>query len=95
MWNFDFFLVSMNTSSLCIGSPEMDGGSSGRSGKSSRNVLPRYKLGKTLGIGAFGKVKLAVHTLTGLKVAIKILDRQSIDNSKAEKGTHGLLFCAF
>ncbi|XP_073132041.1 SNF1-related protein kinase catalytic subunit alpha KIN10-like isoform X1 [Henckelia pumila] len=63
----------------------MDGGSSGRRGKSSRNVLPRYKLGKTLGIGAFGKVKLAVHSLTGLKVAIKILDRQSIDNSEAEK----------
>ncbi|KZV27376.1 hypothetical protein F511_02485 [Dorcoceras hygrometricum] len=63
----------------------MDGGSSGRCGRSSRNVLPCYKLGRTLGIGAFGKVKLAVHTLTGLKVAIKILDRRSIDSSEAEK----------
>ncbi|KAI3444277.1 hypothetical protein Pfo_000942 [Paulownia fortunei] len=62
----------------------MDGGA-GRGSNSGRNVLPRYKLGKTLGIGSFGKVKLAVHTLTGLKVAIKILDRQSIDNCEAEK----------
>ncbi|KAG8372175.1 hypothetical protein BUALT_Bualt12G0039100 [Buddleja alternifolia] len=60
-------------------------GSAGRGSNSGRNVLPRYKLGKILGIGAFGKVKLAVHTLTGVKVAIKILDRHSIDNFEAEK----------
>lgn len=64
----------------------MEGAARGRS-RSSLNVLPRYKIGKTLGIGAFGKVKLAIHTLTGIKVAIKILDRQSIDSSEAEKGT--------
>ncbi|KAK3030327.1 hypothetical protein RJ639_038960, partial [Escallonia herrerae] len=47
--------------------------------------LSHYTLGKTLGIGNFGKVKLALHNLTGLKVAIKILDRQYIDDSEAEK----------
>lgn len=62
----------------------MEGVARGRS-RSSLNVLPRYKIGKTLGIGAFGKVKLAIHTLTGIKVALKILDRQSIDSSEAEK----------
>ena len=30
-------------------------------------------IGKTLGKGTFGKVKAAVHVLTGEKVAIKIL----------------------
>eukprot|EP00775_Hariotina_reticulata_P002094 gene2094-2412_t len=35
-------------------------------------------LGKTLGIGSFGKVKVAEHTLTGHKVAIKILNRRKI-----------------
>ena len=35
-------------------------------------------MGKTLGIGSFGKVKLAEHALTGHKVAIKILNRKKI-----------------
>jgi len=41
-------------------------------------VLAQYRLGKTLGIGAFGKVKLAHHLLTGLKVAVKILNKGKI-----------------
>jgi 5'-AMP-activated protein kinase catalytic alpha subunit len=35
-------------------------------------------MGKTLGIGSFGKVKVAEHVLTGHKVAIKILNRKKI-----------------
>ncbi len=35
-------------------------------------------LGKTLGEGTFGKVKLATHILTGEKVAIKILEKERI-----------------
>lgn len=38
-------------------------------------VLGPYRLGKTLGIGAFGKVKLATHLVTGQKVAVKILNK--------------------
>mmetsp|Transcript_6744 Transcript_6744/g.18099 ORF Transcript_6744/g.18099 Transcript_6744/m.18099 type:complete len:464 (+) Transcript_6744:258-1649(+) len=37
-----------------------------------------YRLGKTLGVGSFGKVKLAEHEYTGKKVAVKILNRQKI-----------------
>ena len=40
--------------------------------------LHTYRLGKTLGIGAFGKVKLAEHLITGHMVAIKILNRAKI-----------------
>ncbi|CAI9301453.1 unnamed protein product [Lactuca saligna] len=47
--------------------------------------LSNYRMGKTLGIGAFGRVKVAQHILTGVKVAIKILARQSINDSAAEK----------
>jgi len=37
-----------------------------------------YKLGKTLGVGSFSKVKLGVHVPTGSKVAIKMLNRQKL-----------------
>ncbi|KAM7505197.1 hypothetical protein LguiB_004101 [Lonicera macranthoides] len=62
----------------------MDGTKAKRS-KSPEHALSNYRMGKTLGVGAFGKVKVALHTLTGLKVAIKILDRQSINFEAAEK----------
>jgi 5'-AMP-activated protein kinase catalytic alpha subunit len=49
-------------------------------------VLAQYRLGKTLGIGAFGKVKLAHHIITGLKVAVKILNKGKIKHMEmAEK----------
>jgi len=47
----------------------------------SANSLQRighYRLGKNLGIGSFGKVRLAEHQLTGHKVAVKILNRGRI-----------------
>ncbi|MFS8031891.1 putative protein kinase CAMK-AMPK family [Helianthus anomalus] len=49
-------------------------------GSSVDMILRNYKLGKTLGIGSFGKVKVAEHALTGHKVAIKILNRRKIKN---------------
>lgn len=55
------------------------------SGNGSLPPLSNYRMGKTLGIGAFGRVKVAQHMLTGVKVAIKILARQSINDSAAEK----------
>ena len=33
-------------------------------------ILGNYKLGKTIGEGTFGKVKLGIHKLTGEKVII-------------------------
>jgi serine/threonine protein kinase len=53
-----------------------------------QQLIPNYKLGKTLGIGSFGKVKAAEHVLTGLQVAIKILNRRKIQSmDMEEKGT--------
>ncbi|KAH8813841.1 hypothetical protein DL96DRAFT_1472528 [Flagelloscypha sp. PMI_526] len=47
-----------------------------RQQRTTRNrVLGDYTLGKTLGAGSMGKVKLAVHNGTGEKLAIKILPR--------------------
>ncbi|KAF7969621.1 hypothetical protein HWV62_26795 [Athelia sp. TMB] len=41
----------------------------------SNRILDDYTLGKTLGAGSMGKVKLATHKITGEKFAIKILPR--------------------
>jgi 5'-AMP-activated protein kinase catalytic alpha subunit len=39
-------------------------------------------IGKSLGKGTFGKVKQATHTLTGEKVAVKILEKDKIKDKK-------------
>jgi serine/threonine protein kinase len=41
-------------------------------------LMGKYEMGRTLGEGHFGKVKLARHSETGQAFAIKILDRQRI-----------------
>ncbi|RVW30481.1 SNF1-related protein kinase catalytic subunit alpha KIN11 [Vitis vinifera] len=60
-------------------------GPTGRGGGGVDMFLSNYKLGKTLGIGSFGKVKIAEHALTGHKVAIKILNRRKIKNMEMEE----------
>jgi carbon catabolite-derepressing protein kinase len=40
--------------------------------------LGQYKIIKTLGEGSFGKVKLAVHQITGQQVAFKIINRKKL-----------------
>ena len=49
-----------------------------RTGDTIKNSVKQYAIGKTLGVGSFGKVKLATHGPTGTKVAIKILNRGRI-----------------
>mmetsp|Transcript_10537 Transcript_10537/g.15714 ORF Transcript_10537/g.15714 Transcript_10537/m.15714 type:complete len:419 (+) Transcript_10537:178-1434(+) len=44
----------------------------------SQKKVGKYVLGKTLGEGTFGKVKLAENTETGKFVAIKVLDKERI-----------------
>jgi hypothetical protein len=41
-------------------------------------LMGKYEMGRTLGEGHFGKVKLARHSETGHAFAIKILDRHRI-----------------
>ena len=48
-------------------------------------LLRNYRLGKTLGHGSFGKVKIAEHLLTGFKVAIKILNRRKMRSPEMEE----------
>lgn len=51
------------------------------SGHSSQRIGP-YILGKTLGAGSSGRVKLGTHLETGLKVAIKIISKDLINVNK-------------
>ena len=44
-----------------------------------------YELGKNLGVGSFGKVKLGTHIPTGAKVAIKIINRAKIRSLDMEQ----------
>mmetsp|Transcript_40714 Transcript_40714/g.95764 ORF Transcript_40714/g.95764 Transcript_40714/m.95764 type:complete len:511 (+) Transcript_40714:323-1855(+) len=46
--------------------------------RGGRRSIDHYVLGKTLGIGSFGKVKLAVHKETSIKVAIKVLNKKKV-----------------
>ncbi|KAL3701148.1 hypothetical protein R1sor_019170 [Riccia sorocarpa] len=59
-------------------SMEFEGGSGFGRGGSAQYYVSDYVLGKTLGKSSFGKVKVAEHKWTGLKVAIKILKRPKI-----------------
>jgi carbon catabolite-derepressing protein kinase len=40
--------------------------------------LGQYTIVRTLGEGSFGKVKLAVHQVTGQQVALKIINRKKL-----------------
>ncbi|KAI8899953.1 kinase-like domain-containing protein, partial [Globomyces pollinis-pini] len=51
--------------------------------------LGDYTIGKTIGQGAFSKVKLATHNDTGQKVAIKVIDKKLMEESaKKSKKIH-------
>jgi serine/threonine protein kinase len=40
--------------------------------------IGNYTIGKAIGEGTFGKVKIGVHNLTGENVAVKILEKNRI-----------------
>ena len=46
--------------------------------KKELKQVSHFNIEKTLGEGTFGKVKLGVQTITGEKVAIKILEKTKI-----------------
>eukprot|EP01084_Bolivina_argentea_P089495 161488_1 len=48
------------------------------------NRIGNYRLGRTLGIGAFSKVKVGIHESTRLRVAIKILNKKKLRSMDME-----------
>ena len=45
-------------------------------------MIGHYLLGRTLGKGTFGKVKESIHTLTNEKVAVKVLNKNRIEDDE-------------
>jgi 5'-AMP-activated protein kinase catalytic alpha subunit len=60
-------------------------------GAGHSDALINYNLGRTLGIGTFGKVKIAEHKLTGHRVAIKIINCRQMETMEMEE--KGMLPC--
>jgi carbon catabolite-derepressing protein kinase len=60
--------------------PSRNGPSPGDPAKSSKaeQRIGQYTVKKTLGEGSFGKVKLAVHRVSGQEVALKIISRKKL-----------------
>lgn len=48
-------------------------------------TLDYYKLGKPLGKGAFGKVYLGIHMLSGLRVAVKTIEKSYMQDERTRK----------
>ena len=46
--------------------------------KPHERKIGQYILGKTIGEGTFGKVKIGMHILTKARVAVKILEKSKI-----------------
>ncbi|KAG5521767.1 hypothetical protein RHGRI_034105 [Rhododendron griersonianum] len=70
-------------------------GPTGR-GTGAETPLQNYTIGKTLGHGSFGKVKITEHRPTGYKVAIKILYRRKMkSHNMEEKGLYEFMAIPF
>ncbi|KAF7123389.1 hypothetical protein RHSIM_Rhsim12G0086800 [Rhododendron simsii] len=57
----------------------------GPTGTGAEMPLQNYTMGKTLGHGSFGKVKITEHRQTGYKVAIKIHNRRKMKSHNIEE----------
>ncbi|KAJ2747681.1 Protein kinase [Coemansia sp. BCRC 34301] len=58
-----------------------DKGMASTNSSGSKQTIGSYTVLQTLGVGSFGKVKLAVHSQTGHKVALKIIGRSKLAHS--------------
>ncbi|WRT63438.1 uncharacterized protein IL334_000343 [Kwoniella shivajii] len=62
-------------------------GSSSKNSRSKTRIVGDWQLGKTLGAGSMGKVKLAINVLTKEKCAVKIIPRYTEATRKEEPKT--------
>ena len=79
-FNYDPLSESLSLSSISLANPNIS--NLGEEGNKRNKKYGHFILGKLLGQGTFGFVRVATHTLTGEKVAIKILDKEKIIKEK-------------
>lgn len=74
--------ASASTAPPAASSANQGSASQAKGGSAATNGtnVGQYVLSKTIGKGTFGKVKLGVHNLTGEKVAVKILEKDKIQD---------------
>ena len=53
--------------------------------KEVKSIKERYKIGKILGEGSFGQVRVAQHRMANIKCAIKIIKKEKISEAKILK----------
>lgn len=46
------------------------------------NIKDRYKIGRVLGEGSFGQVRIALHRQAEIKCAIKIIRKEQVNSHK-------------
>ncbi|WWC85589.1 uncharacterized protein L201_000453 [Kwoniella dendrophila CBS 6074] len=80
-------LVPNGHGGITSGSSNGATGSSSRSGRSKTRVVGDWQLGKTLGAGSMGKVKLAINVITKEKCAVKIIPRYTEATRREEPKT--------
>ena len=66
--------------------PPSSGGGGGGGGDKPKPKLEDFEMGKLLGRGAFGKVRLAVHKASGDKFAMKTLNKSMLVQAKQVTG---------
>jgi MAP/microtubule affinity-regulating kinase len=66
---------------------DTDGAGAGAAASKQR-YIGNYELGRTIGEGAFAKVRLGTHRLTNQKVAVKIIDKEKLPDAYAVKHMH-------
>ena len=79
-FNYDPLSESLSLSNISLANPNVSNLGDEESKKNKK--YGHFILGERLGQGTFGFVRVATHTLTGEKVAIKILDKEKIIKQK-------------
>ncbi|MFT5299381.1 MAG: serine/threonine protein kinase [Mariniblastus sp.] len=79
-WEFNYLSQPMNVSKLNKSTRKYPNGRAVKGGLRSRQIIGKYKIGKLLANGGFGRVYSATDTIEGIQVALKIPFDEYVDD---------------